>query len=117
MCRHMVDGMPPAPPVQHWIELVEADAPSTDPLDQLATAAATAVELDQTKDDLLNVFVDRARAAGRPWSEISAALGVTKQAAHRRFSVTDTGQTSRFTPRARLVLERAPDVARSLNHA
>jgi hypothetical protein len=106
----------PAPPVQQWIELVEADAPSEDPLAQLTTAATTAAELDQARDDLLTVFVERARAAGRSWSEISAALGVTKQAAHRRFSMSDTAQISRLTPRAQAVMAKGPVIAASFNH-
>jgi hypothetical protein len=108
--------MTPGPTLPEWIATVEADAPSADPLEQLSAAAATAADLDTTKEDLLGHFVDRCRVAGKSWSEISGALGVTKQAAHRRFSMTDSTGSSRYTPRARIVLERAPDIARSLNH-
>lgn len=37
-------------------------------------------------DALLGHFVDQCRRRGRSWSEISNALGVTKQAAHKRFA-------------------------------
>jgi hypothetical protein len=109
--------MTPGPTLPEWIATVEADASTDDPLEQLATAATTAADLDTTKEELLGHFVDRCRVAGKSWSEISGALGVTKQAAHRRFSMTDSNESSRYTPRARIVLERAPDVARSYNHA
>src|SRR4051812_15314473 len=108
--------MTPGPTLPEWIAVVEADAVSTDPLDQLAAASATVAELDRTREEVLGHFVDRCRGAGRTWTEISSALGVTKQAAHRRFAMSDTIQTSRFTPRALVVLERAPEVARTLGH-
>jgi ATP-dependent Clp protease ATP-binding subunit ClpA len=81
----------------------------------LTAASRAAADLDRVKDDLLEYFVDGCRAAGKSWTEISGALGVSKQAAHRRFSVPD-GQLERFTDLARRVVNMAGAVARSFNH-
>ena len=77
--------MTPAPTLQELIQTVLADTRSGDPLRQLGQAAQTAGELEDVTDSLLGHFVDRARRAGRSWSEISSVLGVSKQAAHKRF--------------------------------
>lgn len=77
--------MAPPPTLQELIEIVRQDAPSDDPLDQLATAAATVADLSEVGDAVLGYYVDRARHAGASWTAISAALGVSKQAAHKRF--------------------------------
>jgi hypothetical protein len=106
--------MPPAPDLADLIATVRADAGSGDPLAQLAAAARTAADLEETADGVLSHFVDQCRRAGRSWSEISKALGVTKQAAHKRFSFAPS--LDRFTPRAVTMLERAPKEASALGH-
>ena len=101
--------MAPAPALTELIATVEADAAAAEPLSHLATASAIAAELTETADALVGHFVDRCRAAGRTWSEISEALGVTKQAAHKRYSAgppTDLMRT-RFTDRARQTIAEA----------
>lgn len=108
--------MPPIPDLPALVEIVGADAAGDGPLDQLTQAARTVADLEEVSDELLGHFVDRCRRAGHTWSEISAALGVTKQAAHKRFSGLAPG-LERFTPRAAAVVERAPDQARRLGHA
>jgi hypothetical protein len=107
--------MTPAPSLQELIESVRADAAGDDALDQLAQASRTVADLEQVGDALLGHFVDQSRRAGRSWSEISAALGVSKQAAHKRFSSTAT-RFERFTLRARAVLGGAYAEARRLGH-
>lgn len=107
--------MTPAPTLRELIDAVQEGAASQDPLDLLHSAAETAAELDNVKDGLLGYFVERCRGSGRSWSEISAALGVTKQAAHKRFSVASPS-LDRFTERARRVVELCSKVAESLNH-
>jgi len=107
--------MTPAPNLQELIATVVADAASTDPLQQLGQAAQTANELEDVTDALLGHFVDRSRQAGRSWSEISTVLGVSKQAAHKRFW-TAPPTFERFTPRARAVLADAGEQARALRH-
>jgi hypothetical protein len=107
--------MTPPPTLQQLIDLVRQESPGPAPLEQLGTAAATVSELEQTGDAVLTHFVEQARASGHSWSEISSALGVTKQAAHKRFSDTLPG-LGRFTPRARNVLEHATSIARAFGH-
>jgi hypothetical protein len=110
--------MTPAPNLQELIETIRRDAGSDDPLDQLAIASSTVTELNETSDAALGYFVDRARASGKSWVEISKVLGVTKQAVHKRFSSPWPKPTfERFTQKARTVVKEAPTFARSLNHA
>jgi Clp amino terminal domain, pathogenicity island component len=109
--------MTPAPNLQEIIDTIRRDAGSDNPLDQLATAATTVNELSETSDAALGFFVDRARGAGHSWVEISAVLGVTKQAAHKRFAVSATRPTlDRFTNRAQRVIAAASGIALVHNH-
>lgn len=110
--------MTPGPVLQQLIETIKADAGSDDELRQLAIAAATISELTTTSDAALGFFVDRARGAGKSWVEISAVLGVTKQAAHKRFADSWTSRPAfeRYTQRARAVVKAATDIARERNH-
>ena len=107
--------MTPGPNLQDIIDTVKADASSADPLDQLATASRTVAELEAVGDSVLSHFVDQCRRSGRSWSEISAALGVSKQAAHKRFSLA-AASLERWTPRARTALRAAASAAHSLGH-
>ena len=107
--------MTPAPTLQDLITTVRSDAGSDDPLELLSTAVGVATDLDTVKDELLGYFVDRCRGSGKSWTEISAALGVTRQAAHRRFNVSSP-PLDRFTDRTRRVIEAAPSRARELGH-
>jgi hypothetical protein len=94
---------------------VERDAPAGDVLALLGTASSVVAELEEVGDSLLGHFVDRCRRHGCSWSEISAALGVTKQAAHKRFS-SPAPTLERFTPRARRTVDAASAAARALGH-
>jgi hypothetical protein len=109
--------MTPGPDLQQLITTIKADAGSDDELEQLATAAATINELTTTSDAALGFFVDRARGAGKSWVEISAVLGVSKQAAHKRFADSWTARPAfeRYTQRARTVVQAAADIARGRN--
>ena len=108
--------MTPPPNLQELIDSVVADAGGgADDLALLSTAAGTAARLEEAADAVLGHFVDRCRQEGRTWTEISAALGVTKQAAHKRFSFSTAG-LERWTPRAKAVVEAAPVEAQSLGH-
>src|SRR6202451_230117 len=107
--------MPPTPTLQELIDVVRADAPGEDSLLQLSWASKTVTELEQTGDALLEHFVDQCRRSGRSWSEISSALGVSKQAAHKRFTF-DVPIFERFTDRARAVLEQSEVEAHGLGH-
>jgi hypothetical protein len=110
--------MTPAPNLQEIIDTIRRDAGSDNPLDQLATAAVTVNQLSETGDAALGYFVDRARGAGHSWVEISAVLGVSKQAVHKRFAVTSTRPAlDRFTDRTRRVIAAASGIALEHNHA
>jgi len=115
--------MTPPPTLQELIETVRQDAGSDQPLDQLVAAATAAAELEETTDALLGHFVDRCRRDGRSWSEISQALGVTKQAVHKRFApalsahiaaATHGPTFERFTDRARHVVAASQQAASAL---
>ena len=106
--------MTPGPTLQELIDTVQADAGTGDDLAQLGTAARVAADLEEVADGTLTHFVDQCRRNGRSWSEISRALGVTKQAVHKRFSFTPTFE--RFTVRARGALTGAAAAATRLRH-
>jgi len=102
--------MTPGPSLAELIASIRADAPGADSLTQLTEAVTTVTALEEVADATLAHFVDQCRREGRSWSEISKALGVTKQAAHKRFSFTP--RLERFTPRARRC-SATPPVKRS----
>ncbi len=108
--------MAPTTTLEELIATVEGDARSQEALRQLAQASATVSELAELGDELLEHFVGRCRSQGYTWTEISGALGVTKQAAHKRFSLAQPSKLDRFTPRANIVLEDASTEARRLGH-
>jgi Clp amino terminal domain, pathogenicity island component len=107
--------MTPAPTLQELIETVERDAPGSGVLDQLATASSTVAQLEEVGDAVLGHFVDRCRRHGHSWTEISSALGVSKQAAHKRFSFP-APTLERFTERARRAVDAAAKAALGLGH-
>jgi hypothetical protein len=109
--------MTPAPDLRELVDTVRADAASDDPLDQLGTASVLADQLLDVSDAVLGHYVDRARRSGHSWTEISAALGVSKQAAHKRFARTlRRPDLDRFTDRARATMDVATVRARELGH-
>ncbi len=94
-----------------------------DALDQLSDAVLTADHLGDVADHLIGHFVDQARRSGASWTEIGRSMGVTKQAAQKRFVAKadaadlDASQGfSRFTERARTVVVTAQEEARRRSH-
>ena len=94
----------------------------TDALEQLSSAVIAADHLGEVADHLIGHFVDQARRSGASWTEIGRSMGVTKQAAQKRFVPKDPGELfnpesnqpfSRFTPRARNVVQAAQEEARA----
>lgn len=88
-----------------------------DALDQLTDAMLAAEHLDEVADHLIGHFVDQARRSGASWTEIGARMGVTKQAAQKRFvpkadTIDPNEGFTRFTPRARAAVVAAQDAAR-----
>src|SRR5205085_9137895 len=105
------------------VRTVEGLEPEADDIGRLQTAVVLSGRLGELGDELVGHFVDRARRTGASWREIGDGLGVSKQAAQKRF-VSTTGEAedsggflSRFTPRARDVLTVARDTARALGQA
>ena len=103
-------------------ELIDAIACAHDqPLDQLSGAVLLAEHLGELADSLLGHFVGQARRAGASWTEIGHSMGVTRQAAQKRFVARPSGTTTsgnsgaeafaRFTQQARNALVAAHNVA------
>ena len=111
---------PLSPPVR-LDDLIDAiKKVHNDPLDQLTDAMLAADHLGDVADHLIGHFVDQARRTGASWTQIGASMGVTKQAAQKRFTPKDPGTAadldpnqgfSAFTPRARNVLAAAHNEA------
>jgi ClpA/ClpB-like protein len=102
-------------------DLIGAIAAQHDqPLDRLSGAVLLADHLGEVADSLIGHFVDQARRAGASWADIGRSMGVTKQAAQKRFvakgeaPALDASQGfSRFTNRARAVVVGAQEAARA----
>ncbi|MFI9262736.1 Clp protease N-terminal domain-containing protein [Streptomyces sioyaensis] len=94
-----------------------------DALDQLQSAVVAADHLGEVADHLIGHFVDQARRSGASWTEIGKSMGVTRQAAQKRFVTKDepaSGMSQdfgRFTPRARSVVVASQNKAREGGHA
>jgi hypothetical protein len=89
-----------------------------DVLEQLSDAVLAAEYLGELADHLIGHFVDQARRSGASWTDIGRSMGVSKQAAQKRFvpkaeaGALDTDQGfARFTPRARALVVAAQNVA------
>jgi hypothetical protein len=54
-------------------------------LDQLSDAVIVGDHLGDIADHLIGHFVDQARRSGASWTDIGRSMGVTKQAARKRF--------------------------------
>ncbi|NUU18580.1 ATP-dependent Clp protease ATP-binding subunit [Cellulomonas humilata] len=86
-------------------------------LHQLSTAVLTAQALGDIADHLIGHFVDQARRSGASWTEIGSHMGVTKQAAQKRFVAKDPGAPDssqgfgRYTEAARNVVVAAQNEA------
>ncbi|MBB3083892.1 Clp protease N-terminal domain-containing protein [Geodermatophilus sabuli] len=94
------------------------------PLDQLSGAVLLGEHLGEVADHLIGHFVDQARRAGASWSDIGGSMGVSKQAAQKRFvprpadAPLDPSQGfSRFTEEARAVVVGAQEQARQARSA
>jgi hypothetical protein len=99
----------------------------TEPLEQLTDAMLAAESLGEIADHLIGHFVDQARRSGASWTDIGKCMGVTKQAAQKRFvpkvpdfqsaTLDPNAGFGRFTPRARNVVVAAQNKAQKAgNH-
>ncbi len=92
-----------------------------EPLEQLTDAVLAAESLGEIADHLIGHFVDQARRSGASWTDIGKCMGVTKQAAQKRFvpkvpdfqsaTLDPNAGFGRFTPRARNVVVAAQNKA------
>lgn len=106
-------------------ELIDAiKSARTDVLDQLADAVLTGEHLGEIADHLIGHFVDQARRSGASWTDIGKSMGVTKQAAQKRFVPRAEATTldpeqgfGRFTPRARGAVVAAQNAAHEAAHS
>ncbi|MBO0819673.1 MAG: Clp protease N-terminal domain-containing protein [Nocardiopsaceae bacterium] len=98
-------------PLDNLIKYVPALHPDGSPLDRVSDAFSVSAALSEEADALLGHFVDQARRSGATWSQIGEAMGVTKQAAQKRFVPAKYGDFSRFTLRARATLAAARTLA------
>src|SRR3954451_22881897 len=100
-------------------DLIDAiTAHESDVLDQLSSAVLTAQHVSALADHLIGHFVDQARRSGASWTEIGASMGVTKQAAQKRFVAKEPDLDaqqgfSRFTAAAGNVVVAAQEEARA----
>ncbi len=102
------------------ITLVKSRHPDGNALDRLGDAVTVGEHLGEVADHLIGHFVDQARRAGASWTEIGRHMGVTKQAAQKRFvpragaaEPSELGMFARFTGPARHVLALAHEHAKS----
>jgi ATP-dependent Clp protease ATP-binding subunit ClpA len=118
----MVEPAPAPTPVTNPVrldELIDAiKRVHTDVLDQLSDAVLAAEHLGEVADHLIGHFVDQARRSGASWTDIGKSMGVTKQAAQKRFvlraeatTLDPNGGFERFTPRARNAVVAAQNAA------
>jgi len=106
-------------------------------LDHVSAAMRVSEHVGEVADHLIGHFVDQARKAGASWTEIGQSMGVTKQAAQKRFvpkadewpvpgdeagwqaALAEAFRAhpfSRFTPRAKNSISAAADEARERRH-
>ena len=106
-------------------------------LDHVSAAMRISEHLGELADHLIGHFVDQARKTGASWTEIGQSMGVTKQAAQKRFvpkaaelpvppdeagwqaALTEAFRAhpfSRFTPRAKHAIAAATEEARERRH-
>ncbi|MEV5505589.1 Clp protease N-terminal domain-containing protein [Streptomyces orinoci] len=91
----------------------------SDALDQLTDAVLAAEHLGELSDHLIGHFVDQARRSGASWADIGKSMGVTRQAAQKRFvpsGIDPSEGFSRFTPRARKAVANAQEEARNASN-
>jgi hypothetical protein len=116
----MSTPLPTPPPVRLDDLIRSITSVHDDALEQLTDAVLAAEHLGEVADHLIGHFVDQARRSGASWTEIGKSMGVTKQAAQKRFvpksSTPDLDPEqgfSRFTPRARKVVVASQAEARA----
>ncbi|MCK2213664.1 ATP-dependent Clp protease ATP-binding subunit [Actinomadura sp. ATCC 31491] len=67
------------------ISVIKHRHPDGDPLGELTDAVSLGEHIGEVADHLIGHFVDQARRSGASWTDIGRSMGVTKQAAQKRF--------------------------------
>ncbi|MES9805416.1 Clp protease N-terminal domain-containing protein [Streptomyces cinereoruber] len=121
----MTNPVVPTVPVRldELIEAIKKVHPNA--LEQLSGAVVAADHLGDVADHLIGHFVDQARRSGASWTDIGRSMGVTRQAAQKRFVPKDPDAEkmdpnagfSRFTPRARNVVMASQNEATAVGNA
>jgi hypothetical protein len=102
--------------LERWADDVDAD----DLVEANTAALRTIAELVEQRDDVDTALLDAirdARNADRSWSEIGAMLGVSEQAAQRKYAAKISAQSVGAWPKCRLVTPTNQAVATSLDPA
>ncbi|WP_285744487.1 Clp protease N-terminal domain-containing protein [Lentzea sp. NBRC 105346] len=104
-------------PVQLTDLIVTVATAHAGALDRLAAAVSLSDQLDELGDHLIGHFVDEARRTGASWTDIGESIGVSKQAAQKRFVPKESPELSkpsfdRFTQRSHRVINLARHHAR-----
>src|SRR3954451_15048682 len=118
----MVYGMTQIVPPVRLDDLIAAiNNTREEPLERLSDAVLLADHIGEIADPLIGHFVDQARRSGASWTDIGASLGVTKQAAQKRF-VPRADQSppqdfTRFSPAARSAVVASMNEAKAAGNA
>jgi hypothetical protein len=103
--------------LEQLVAAVEEEVTDEDPLARLTEAVIVAARLEELSDALVDHFVTEARSKGASWNDIGVAMGVTRQAAQKRFVRRPRSRGhgrslfTRFGERPRQVVRRAVAIA------
>jgi hypothetical protein len=106
------------PSLSDLVQLIEETRPDADPLQLLTDSVVVSGRLADLGDELVGHFVEGARSSGSTWAEIGECMGVSKQAAQKRFPTGGPGRVGRggfFL--TRLAEDARHVVRRAVNHA
>ena len=91
-----------------------------DALARVSAAVLMGDHLGELADHLIGHFVDQARRAGASWTDIGASMGVSKQAAQKRFvgkpDLDPSHGFSKFSTDARKVVVASMNQAKGMGH-
>jgi hypothetical protein len=116
-----VDGMTQIKPPVRLDDLIAAITDNEhDALSRLSQAVMLADHLGELSDHLIGHFVDQARRSGASWTDIGRSMGVSKQAAQKRFVTKDEPDPSdgfkRYTVPARSAIVGSMNAAKESRH-
>jgi Clp amino terminal domain, pathogenicity island component len=107
-----------SPPVRLDDLIASITTGHDDVLARLSNAVLLGDHLGELADHLIGHFVDQARRSGASWTDIGRSMGVSKQAAQKRFVAPDPSQGfHRFSKAARSVVVASMNQAKQLGHA